>query len=70
MQHWHQAVWDQYLLFSGKIADDLPSEVLIDLAMPRDGFSPSRNDIPVDVMPATIANKYNRMFVSQQSNEI
>ena len=38
--------------------------------MPRDGFSPSCNDISVDVMPAAIANKDYRMFVSQQPNEI
>ena len=38
--------------------------------MSWDGFSPSRNDIPVDVMPATVTNKYNRMLVSQQPNEI
>lgn len=70
MQHRHRVAWDQYLLFSGKIADDLPSEVLIDLTMPRDGFSMSRNNIPIDVMPAAIANKHDRMFVSQQPNEI
>lgn len=58
------------MLFSGKIADDLSSEVLVDLTMPRDCFSSSRNDIPINVMAATIANKHNRMLVSQQSNEI
>ena len=70
MQRRHQAAWVQYLLFGGKTADDLAGEVLIDLTMPRDGFSSPRNDISVDVMPATIANKYDRMFVCQQTNEV
>lgn len=57
-------------LFFGKIADDFPCEVLVDLSMPWDGFQTPRNDISIDVMSSAIADKHNRMLVSQQSNEI
>ena len=59
----------QYL-FLGKIADDFPRKVLVDLPMPWNCFRSPSNDISVNIMPSAIADKRNRMLVSQQSDEI